>query len=360
MSLAFSLPNIFHVQHNNDDVRRRGRNLIVLCVGLIVTASIFLINAIIEASSASTIWFTFIPLLIMLGVAVLARYGHVTVGAWLLVIVLLLATAGSSMSGGQVSVAPFYFVIPMLVGCLTLRPWQIGMVWVVCLILLTVMALSLSAGTLVPSMHQQVVMGGYVLTTLTALIGVLNASTTELALNTALYARRKAEEATSSLEVVKASLERRVDERTTELQSAFTEVEARSAEQARLLQEIEQQRIAIRELSVPVLPVSRTSLVIPLVGALDSERLLSLQEEALRAVERTGVRELLLDITGVPIVDTQVAKGILEVVQAARLLGAEVTLVGIRPEVAQAIVGLGLDLSAIRTFSDLQGALGQR
>jgi rsbT co-antagonist protein RsbR len=66
-----------------------------------------------------------------------------------------------------------------------------------------------------------------------------------------------------------------------------------------------------------------------------------------------------LDITGVPIVDSQVAKGFLEVVQAARLLGSEAILVGIRPEVAQTVVGLGLDLRAIRTFSDLQSALAR-
>jgi rsbT co-antagonist protein RsbR len=66
---------------------------------------------------------------------------------------------------------------------------------------------------------------------------------------------------------------------------------------------------------------------------------------------------LLLDITGVPIVDSQVAQGLLTVVQAARLLGAEVVLIGIRPEVAQALVQLGIDLSNVVTNVDLQTAL---
>jgi rsbT co-antagonist protein RsbR len=66
---------------------------------------------------------------------------------------------------------------------------------------------------------------------------------------------------------------------------------------------------------------------------------------------------LIIDITGVPVVDTQVAQGLLQVVDAARLLGAEVVLVGIRPEVAQALVGLGVDMHAVRTFSDLQSVL---
>jgi rsbT co-antagonist protein RsbR len=95
----------------------------------------------------------------------------------------------------------------------------------------------------------------------------------------------------------------------------------------------------------------------PLIGALDSMRLQHLQEQALRALERTRARSLLLDITGVPVVDSQVAQGLLIVVNAARLLGAEVLLVGIRPEVAQTIVGLGLHLPGMRTYSDLQAAL---
>lgn len=65
----------------------------------------------------------------------------------------------------------------------------------------------------------------------------------------------------------------------------------------------------------------------------------------------------MLDITGVSVVNSQVAQGLLNVVQAARLLGAAVTLVGVRPEVAQTIVGLGLTFPGMRTTSDLQAAL---
>jgi rsbT co-antagonist protein RsbR len=113
-------------------------------------------------------------------------------------------------------------------------------------------------------------------------------------------------------------------------------------------------------MSVPVLPVNDTTLVMPLVGAMDTERLRLLQDQALRAIERTRAKTLILDITGVPIVDSQVAQGLIGVVQAARLLGTEVLLVGIRPEVAQAIVTLGLSLSELRTHNDLRGALGRR
>jgi rsbT co-antagonist protein RsbR len=66
-----------------------------------------------------------------------------------------------------------------------------------------------------------------------------------------------------------------------------------------------------------------------------------------------------LDITGVPVVDTQVAQGLLMTVRSARLIGARVMLVGIRPEVAQTMVGLGIELSEVYTFSDLQSALAR-
>jgi rsbT co-antagonist protein RsbR len=158
---------------------------------------------------------------------------------------------------------------------------------------------------------------------------------------------------------IRASLEESVAERTAALQTALAEVQARAEEQAHLLAEIEHQRMTIQDLSVPVIPIDAATLVMPLVGALDSTRLQQIQEQGLHALERSSARMLVLDITGVPIVDTQVAQGLLMTVRAGRLLGADVALVGIRPEVAQALVGLGIELRDVRTFSDLQSALNR-
>ncbi len=80
-------------------------------------------------------------------------------------------------------------------------------------------------------------------------------------------------------------------------------------------------------------------------------------EQALQSIERAKASYLVLDITGVVIVDSQVAQGIIMVVQSARLLGTEVILVGIRPEVAQAVVQLGMNLEGMRAFSTLHAAL---
>jgi rsbT co-antagonist protein RsbR len=155
-----------------------------------------------------------------------------------------------------------------------------------------------------------------------------------------------------------------IEQRTQDLEAqhrratiAQREAEAARAETATQLATIEQQRGMIREISVPILPLSATTLVLPLIGALDTERLQVLQDQALLAIERAAARYLILDITGVPIVDSQVAQGLILVVQAARLLGTTVVLVGIRPEVAQTVVGLGLSLNTITTQSTLQSGI---
>lgn len=177
------------------------------------------------------------------------------------------------------------------------------------------------------------------------------------AMQRAEQAQAEAAAAAAALQTANTSLEARVAERTAALQVALDEVQARAAEQARLLAENQQQRDVIREMSVPVLPLSAQALVLPLIGALDSERLRQVQQQALTHIEQTAARHLILDITGVMLVDTQVAKGLLQVVQAAQLLGTEVILVGIRPEVAQTIVGLGMPLEGVTICSTLQAGI---
>lgn len=170
-------------------------------------------------------------------------------------------------------------------------------------------------------------------------------------------ARLETEAAAAALRVANASLEQRVIERTAAMQAALHEVETRMTEQALLLDENERQRAVIRELSVPVLPIGNAMLVMPLVGVLDRSRLELVQAQALQHIEQEHARYLLLDVTGVPVIDDQIGQGLLSVVQAARLLGTQVALVGIRAEVAQTIVGLALRLEGIHTFASLRDGI---
>lgn len=142
-------------------------------------------------------------------------------------------------------------------------------------------------------------------------------------------------------------------------EAARLEAEAAQRRIAEQLAVISEQQGVIREMSVPVLPLSASVLVVPLVGALDTARLSLLQQQSLEAIERASARNLILDVTGVPVIDTQVAQGLLRVVQAARLLGAKVALAGVRPEVAQTMVSLGIALEWTVAYASLQSAIAQ-
>lgn len=131
---------------------------------------------------------------------------------------------------------------------------------------------------------------------------------------------------------------------------------AKSNKAQRQLQEeiIAFQRNLIRELSTPTIPISDEILVMPLSGTVDTTRAQEIMDTMLQAIEHSNVRVLIIDITGINMIDTEVANHLVLSAQAARLLGVRVMLVGIRPEVAQTIVHLGINLSSILTASTLQ------
>jgi rsbT co-antagonist protein RsbR len=120
---------------------------------------------------------------------------------------------------------------------------------------------------------------------------------------------------------------------------------------------IAQQRRTIDELETPVIQVWEGVLALPIVGSLDTARTQQMNETLLQRIVDTGSEIVILDITGVPLVDTAVAKHLLETVTAARLLGAEVMLVGLSPRIALTLVHLGLDLNGIITRTTLAKGL---
>ena len=111
------------------------------------------------------------------------------------------------------------------------------------------------------------------------------------------------------------------------------------------------------ELSTPVVKLWDGVIGVPLVGTLDSARTMVVMEKMLQALIDTGSEQAIIDITGVPAVDTQVAQHLLKTVVAARLMGAECTISGIRPQIAQTIVALGIDFGDIATKATLADAL---
>ncbi len=120
---------------------------------------------------------------------------------------------------------------------------------------------------------------------------------------------------------------------------------------------IASQQQTLRELSTPIVPVRQGILVLPIVGGIDSQRANQIIEAALEQITAQQADVLIIDITGVPMVDSGVANYIIQTARAVRLLGAQVILVGISAAVAQSIVGLGIDMSNITPRANLQSAI---
>jgi len=117
------------------------------------------------------------------------------------------------------------------------------------------------------------------------------------------------------------------------------------------------QQDAIRELSTPVLQVRDRLLILPIIGIIDSMRAKQLTDDLLHSIRANRARIVVMDITGVAAVDSKIANHLIQTVAAARLMGASIIVTGLSADVAQALVGLGVDLSSIRTMNDLQGGL---
>ncbi len=349
---------LLDVPAHDEDTRRRGQILIWLSLGFVV---IRLMNSVVLIGQRIPIqdFTSLISAVIGDIVAIwLARRGRGVAGGWLFVSVALAGVVGTRLGMTESTIAGTVFMIlPVLMASATLPMRSIVGVTALCLAGLFGGAYAgppidaSVSGQLLVSMTAMIVLAG--------LIGSINTRSTQRAMRLISAAQQALAVANSDLFQTNISLEARVAERTADLAQALAESERRAEEQRELLDTLAHQREVIREMSVPVLPIGTTTLVMPLVGALDAQRLADIESQALASVERSGAHYLLIDVTGLAIIDSQVAAGLVRVAKAVRLLGAWVTLVGVRPEVAQAIVGLGIELGELRTASDLGSALAR-
>jgi DNA-binding LacI/PurR family transcriptional regulator/anti-anti-sigma regulatory factor len=169
---------------------------------------------------------------------------------------------------------------------------------------------------------------------------------------------RERERAEAALEQAYTEVERQVQERTAELEREAKERERAQAENLRLQQEIiEAQRHALQELSTPIIPVLEGIIVVPLIGSIDTMRARDFTRALLAGIRQHRARVVIVDITGVPMVDSGVADHLNKTIQAARLKGARTIITGISDAVAETIVDLGIDWGGIETLSDLQTGL---
>lgn len=137
-----------------------------------------------------------------------------------------------------------------------------------------------------------------------------------------------------------------------QMESQLVELKAAFAEKTRLLE-------LIRQASTPIAPVVDGIVVVPLVGVFDAFRAEVLTEKLLHAVTEARAQVVILDISGVPVFDAEAAQLIIRLGQAVRLLGSEMILVGMSPDIARTIVELGVSLGGLRTLGSLQAGLAQ-
>ncbi|HEU4326881.1 MAG TPA: HAMP domain-containing protein [Roseiflexaceae bacterium] len=154
----------------------------------------------------------------------------------------------------------------------------------------------------------------------------------------------------AQLHEAQETLETRIEERTASLQTTLQRLQESVQERDMLSDQL------LRS-SIPLIPLVDHIAVLPIVGALDSSRIRQMQDQVLTGIGEARLRTVLMDITAVPIVDSQVALALIQTAQSAALLGCRMMLVGIRPEVAQTMVQLGLHFGDIATYATLQAAL---
>jgi rsbT co-antagonist protein RsbR len=150
---------------------------------------------------------------------------------------------------------------------------------------------------------------------------------------------------------------RQLDRTVREHRDSIRQLEASRDELADKLATIEQQRAAIRDLSTPVVELWDDILALPLVGLVDAQRADDITAELLQRITTSRARCVIIDVTGVELVDTTTAGHFIRLVAATRLIGAFSVMTGISPQIAATLSELGVDLSGIRTLSTLKAGL---
>jgi rsbT co-antagonist protein RsbR len=150
---------------------------------------------------------------------------------------------------------------------------------------------------------------------------------------------------------------KQLDTDTQELETANVKMKEHSQELERSLEVIKRQQTAIAEMDTPIIQIWDQVLCLPIVGIVDSRRSAEMMENLLNNISETECRCVIVDITGVEVVDTQTADHFIKMIRAAGLLGAKCVITGIRPQIAQTLTNIGVDLSGIQTFRNLQAGL---
>jgi rsbT co-antagonist protein RsbR len=330
--------------------------VIIIALGMILLAAALMPLTFIQAEFQAGRIAMVVGITTFTAAIIAARSGRVLLGSMILVAITTLATA-SAIPTVNVITTPFYLTLAVMIAGATLRPIQIWIALIGILMALWIAILIPPARLLSTDIGKTAAIGSSFLLMMTALLTFLSSRSTERAIKSAIDARQNAQLAAAETAQANAKLEQRVAERTQALSDAYQRERDQSAE---LRASIELQQTlskTILDLAMPVIPLDEHILIVPLIGNIDGARADQLLTTVLEQVQRRRARGLILDVTGISVIDTAVAQTLLQVADANRLLGTRTVLVGIRPEVAQTLVTLGVDLQNLLTAASLHEGL---
>ncbi|GIV97729.1 MAG: hypothetical protein KatS3mg057_2386 [Herpetosiphonaceae bacterium] len=319
---------LFSIRTSDPNLANRGRLLKVAALISLLAAVAFLpITSYGDASLIST----FSMMVVALIIFAMAHYGYITLGGVLLIaahmVTIVSSTPAEELAGHSPGMA---FIIPILVA---------GLVLGATAVLITGVAAMAALITVI--LIDQVTWGAE--TWINILLLIISSGLVWLIIRlqerSAAFARRQAEEAHAA--------HKELQQREQALVAANEELKSSNAQLEALLG-------LVRELEIPVIPLLEGVLVVPLVGHLDTRRVDQINHRVLDAVYEQRARTVIIDITGISIIDTAVAQRIEQLAQSIQLLGARVMLTGIKADIAQTIIDLGLNFSTIRTAGRLQ------
>ena len=348
----------------DSDLARRSRLLNVLTLFLLAGALGFLIVGLVlwtvqpVTLKGWTVGLAIGLVAVLVVVYVLNRQRRFTIALWLLMGTLNGMLLVVLLGMGHRSAAPMLAPAVILAWALLVgRPavfWS-TLFW---LVVVSVLAIAEMNGAYTPffvsmsdgSVTEMVLPGILLGIGLTGVLGWLATNRLQAVLAESRDHQERALLREEELERARASIELQVRERTRDLENALADVQQSMVEQERVL-------AALRRQAIPVVPLLSQVIALPVIGFLDAERAEQLLTDLLDGVQQFDARIVLLDITGVPVIDEAAAQGMVEIIAGARLVGAECVLVGVRPDIASKLIELDLDLASLTSRVDMEAGI---
>lgn len=343
------------VNSPDENIRRRGRNIIYIILGLFVLMLFIAVAwTIITPVSIIFVFATVLPTLTYFGMLVLVRRGYVDTAAVIIFMMQLTVSVYILTSSFEQPWSVMMLITPLLFASVSLRAWQIWIAFIA-IAIARVFINTQTRDTTTDILIFQIIT--FAVFTLMLFLGTRSL---EQSLQQSDELRHVAEGSSNALAAANDNLEQAVNNRTADLQHALSDVRERELRLTQTLQKLSVSQELVRSLSAPIIPILPSVIVVPLAGILDGEQAQRLMQQVLERISAQRSRDLILDITGVPIMDSHVANVVIQIAQAVKLLGTRTLLVGVRPEVAQTLVALNIEFGDLEVFADLQDAVLSR